>query len=244
LRANHEVVAALARAIDGRRRHALLLGVTPELSAIAEVTTAVDRNPDMIARVWPGDTPSRRAVLGDWRDVPLEGRQFSAAIGDGSFNRIRLGDYQAVFAQLERLLEPGGRLAVRVCLTPDSGESVEQVCQEATAGNVGGFHAFRWRLAMAMAAEQRDADVPVGRIHQVFEAQFPHRAALASATGWAREDVAEIDDDQGCEGVMSFPTRCQLRDMMPASFRYVRFLASGTYELSGRCPILVAESMS
>ena len=244
LRANCEVTASIGSAIEERRRHALLLGVTPELSAVADQTTAVDWSPGMIAHIWPGDTPSRRAVLGDWRAMPLERREFSAAIGDGSLNSICLGDYGAVFAQLERLLQPGARLAVRAYVTPDSCESVAQVRRSTMAGDAGGFHAFKWRLAMAIVAEQHQADLAVARIHHVFEAEFPDRAALARATGWSREDIEEIDAYRGVDTVYSFPTRREIRDMIPPGFRSVQFLASGTYELAGRCPIVVADFAS
>jgi hypothetical protein len=53
------VVGAIAVQIAGHDARVLLLGVTPELCGIAQETVAVDHSANMIARVWPGDTPSR-----------------------------------------------------------------------------------------------------------------------------------------------------------------------------------------
>jgi hypothetical protein len=244
LRANGEVVAAIAAAIDHHRANALLLGVTPELSGIAERTTAVDWDKGMIAHIWPGDTPARRAVLADWREMSFASHRFTAVIGDGSLNSVPYAEWQRVFARLAELLLPGARLAIRVYETPDNCETVAQIRRDAIEGFGGGFHAFKWRLAMALAAERGDAEMPVARIHRAFEREFPDREALSRATGWSLDTIAEIDAYRGLATSYCFPTRSQTLRLMPSAFRNVRFESSGTYELSTACPILVADFSS
>ena len=239
LRANHEVVAALAAIIAEHRGMALLLGVTPELCDIAAATVALDKSETMVAHVWPGDTAALRAVLGDWLANPLP-RQFTAAIGDGSLNALASGEYRQLFAELERVLLPGARLAVRVYARPEACESLAQLREDTLAGRAGGFHAFKWRLAMAIAAES-GADVPVATIHRVFQREYPNRAALAKASGWSPEQIAEIDAYEGLATVYSFPTRAELARALPPGFVDPRFLPSGSYALAERCPILVAD---
>ena len=241
LRANPEVVAAIGRAIADHRDRELLLGVTPELSDIAAATVAVDLSWTMIAHVWPGDTEARRAVLADWLAMPIGQQRFSAVIGDGSLNALEYLRYPALFAQLEGVLKPGARLAVRIYARPAPCEPVERVRQQVLAGRIAGFHAFKWRLAMAIAAERRSADVPVALVHQRFDREFADRHALGLATGWGAEEIAEIDAYAGSQAAYSFPTRGEVVAALPRSFRNPRFASSGAYELAERCPILVAD---
>jgi hypothetical protein len=241
LRANAEVIAAISAVVKDQPGCVLLLGVTPELADIGRKTVAVDWSENMIAHVWPGDTDRRRAVLGDWLAMPLRRRRFSAVIGDGSLNCLAYGDYPALFARLERLLAPGARLAVRVYATPAPCESIDSIRQDAMAGRIAGFHAFKWRLAMAIAAERRSPDVPVALIHRLFENQFADRRALGRAAGWDREEIDEIDAYACSETAYSFPTLGEFAAALPRSFRQPRFVDSGAYELAERCPILVAE---
>lgn len=241
LRPNAEVVRAIGEAIAGRAARVLLLGVTPELADLGDETVALDASPGMITHVWPGDTLRRLAVRGDWRAMPDLGGRFSAAIGDGSLCAIDLADYAGLFAGLERVLTRGARLAIRLYETPEIGESLGDVRRAALAGEIAGFHALKWRLAMALASETGDANVSLTRIHQAFERAFPDRFALGAATGWGLETIAEIDDYAGSDGRLSFPTRTALLASLPARLANPRFVASGTYELAERCPILVAD---
>ncbi len=241
LRPNDEVTDALASAIGGRRAHAILLGVTPELAGIAEETTAIDHAETMIANVWPGDTATRRALLGRWQALPLTQRKYTAVLGDGSFNTLLYADYATVFCELARVLAPGARIAVRLYETPEPCETLAEVRADVMAGRERRFHAFKWRLAMALAAERGEADVPVVDIHRAFEREFPDRAALARATGWNDADFAEMDAYQGQEAVYSFPTRRQMIAALPASFVNPQFVSSGRYALAERCPIFVAD---
>lgn len=237
LRANGEVVAAVGRVIEGRA-NVLLLGVTPELAPLANV--AVDKSEMMIATIWPGDTAERRAVLGDWLTMPLDA-QVSAVIGDGSLNVLRYADYLVLFEQLQRVMRPGARLAVRVYATPAKVETLTALRDAAMTGRGGGFHAFKWRIAMALAAEQRSPDVPVALIKRAFDQCFPDRAALSAASGWNVETIGEIDAYECAGTIYSFPREDAFLAALPPAFKGARFQAAGSYELAERCPILIAD---
>lgn len=241
LRPNEEVVNALANAIEAQRTNAILLGVTPELAGIAEDTTAIDHAETMIANIWPGDTPTRRALLGRWQELPLTQRKYSAVLGDGSFNVLLYADYRAVLSELAHVLVPGARIAVRLYETPEPCEPLARLREDVMEGREQRFHAFKWRLAMALAAERGDADVPVAAIHRAFEREFPDRTALVRATGWSDADFAEMDAYKNQDTIYSFPTRRQMLDALPAAFANPRFVSSGNYALAERCPIFVAD---
>jgi hypothetical protein len=241
LRPNAEVVGALRAATEDWGARVLLLGVTPELAAIGDTMVAVDMSAAMIAAAWPGDTGTRCAVHGNWLAMPLWRREFTAVIGDGSLAFLPMTEYARLFEQLEPLLLPGARLAIRFYETPEDCETIAQLRADIMAGDRSGFHAFKWRLAMAIAAESRDPNVPVVLIHEVFEREFGDRTALSKASGWTLEEIAEIDQYARQDTVFSFPTRRQLLAALPRTLSNPRFAASGRYELAERCPILLAE---
>ena len=242
LRPNEEVVAALRDAIAGGAERALLLGLTPELSEVAQETVAVDWSDKMLAMVWPGNTASRRAVQANWLQLPCKVGAFSAAIGDGSLNCLEYPrQYRLVFEELSRALRPGARLAVRVFLTPDPCETLAQLQNAAMAGGTGVIDALKWRVAHAHCSERRDPNIAVRSIRDAFNALFPDREELARACGWSMDHIEQIDAYANLPDVFSFPTGAQVLDTLPTRFAHARFVSSGTYELAERCPILTAE---
>lgn len=241
LRPNESIVAAYRNAVAGHDQRALMLGITPELADIATTTVAVDISPSAIAEAWPGDNPTRIAVQGDWLDMPLDKREFSAVIGDGSLSFLAPSQFPTLFQQLEKLLLPQGRLAIRLYETPEAGETIAEVKREALRGGISGFHAFKWRLAMAITSQTGRADLPVAHIHQAFEQEFPRREMLSDAAGWSLDEISEIDAYANQKLVYYFPTRRQLLAQLPARLVDPRFVSSGEYELAERCPLLLAD---
>jgi hypothetical protein len=249
LRPNGDVVCAVRTAIQGHDGRVLLLGVTPELADIGKTLVAVDMSENMIMVAWPGDTDTRRAMCGNWLRMPLKVPEFTAVIGDGSLSFMPLRVYSRLFDELATLLLPDASLAIRLYETPADCEMVAQIRDDLMTGNGthtgtgtgNGFHAFKWRLAMAIVARTGEASIAVARIHEVFEREFPDRAGLSAASGWSIGEIAEIDAYAGQDTVFSFPTRKEVLAALPRYFANPRFVASGSYELAERCPILCAE---
>lgn len=241
LRPDDQIVSAYRGAIADHGKRVLLLGVTAELADVGETTVAVDLSKKMIANAWPGDTEKRKALHGNWLDMPLQKREFTAAIGDGVLAGITLSEHATFFSQLAKLLLPAARVAIRLYETPEPGETVAQVRDRALGGGIAGFHAFKWRLAMALAAEAQNPAVPVLRIHQTFQSEFPDREALSKATGWSLDDVAEIDAYEGKPMIYQFITRRELLAHLPKEFTNPHFAPSGDYELAERCPLFTVD---
>lgn len=236
-----DTAARVAAALEGHDERVLLLGVTPALTGIGQGLVAVDRSANMIANVWPGDDARRRVVEADWRAVE-PGGDFSAVIGDGSFNCLAYpGDYAAVFARLGALLRPGARFVVRFFITPEPCESIAALADATRAGRVESIHALRWRLGMAACAERGDVNIPVTRIYGLFARLFPDRTLLAQQTGWAPDQIATIDFYRDSPDVISFPTLTQIQAVIPAGFTAVRLIGSGAYDLAERCPLVVMD---
>ncbi|MBZ9859962.1 class I SAM-dependent methyltransferase [Mesorhizobium sp. CA12] len=95
LRPPAQVVEAYERELELSQSHVVMLGVTPELAGLGATMTAVDESPDMIAGIWPGDTDMRKAVQGDWFDLPFPGASIEALIGDGCLSVIGAADSDA-----------------------------------------------------------------------------------------------------------------------------------------------------
>jgi SAM-dependent methyltransferase len=238
LEATEETASAIAAAIAPQDARVLLLGVTPRLAGIGRSMTAVDWNPAMVARVWPGDGQDRRAIEADWRAMPFPAQEFTAVIGDGSFNCLEYPNgYRDVFAELARVLAPGARFAVRFYTTPSPCESFRDIRENALAGRIVAIDALKWRLGMAVAARD-GADVPRAAIKRAFDETFDDRAALCAACGWTEETLAAIDWYKDVPDIISFPTPDEILDAAPAAFVNRRFVCSGTYELADRCPVL------
>ncbi|MHB8528955.1 MAG: class I SAM-dependent methyltransferase [Caulobacteraceae bacterium] len=244
MRPDRDVVAAIRAAVDGADRRVLQLGVTPELAGVGKQLIALDRSEAMLDCLWPGDTAARCALRGDWLSCPFSPGSFSAAIGDGSFNCLRHpDDYGKLFGQLASALSSEGRIVIRAFLTPDRAETVGAIRAEALDGRIGSFHAFKWKLAMAMVAEASQPNLPVQSLHDLVVGEFPDRLALAEAAGWNREHIDTIDVYNGSPEIYSFPTLAQLRASAPDSFAAPRLVAAGGYELAERCPVVVIDRL-
>lgn len=233
-----------ARGVSASR--VLLLGVTQELRAMPWPADAdllaCDRSLAMIRTIWPlaafggaGAAP----VCADWRALPLPAASRNIAIGDGSASALAtLADLRLAAREIERVLEPGGALVLRLFLRPAIAESIEQVVAEAAAGRIGSFHAFKWRLLMAV---QRDANegVRLGDAWDAFEAYFADRAALARDTGWAPEAIDTIDTYRNADGRYCFHTLDEFAEAIAPAFSLLS-VDHPRYELGERCPLVVA----
>jgi SAM-dependent methyltransferase len=218
----------------------LLLGVTPELAVAAGDVVAVDWSRPMIEGVWPGSASGRMVVEADWCAMPFAAASFNAALGDGALNMLRWSDgYRDAMSELRRILAPRGRTVIRCFVMPDQPETLSSLAADTMAGRVAGFHAFKWRLAMAARFENGPPDIGYKAIWQAFEANFPDRTAMSHATGWPIDTIAEIDDYAALMLSKSFPTRAELLAAVPGA----RFVETTGYELADGCPLLVIDRL-
>lgn len=226
----------------------LLLGVTPELAAQGSHTViAVDRERAMVdmlrsharAHAHPGD-----AIQGNWLALPFTAGSLDFALGDGSFNLLRYpDDYHALFNELKRVLRSNAPLILRIFTAPSQRESSLDIIDEAMAGRIASFHAFKWRLAMSLATARGDANIGVADIHREFERLAPDRTMLAQQSGWDRSSIDTIDVYCGSRAVYSFPSAMEWRTIAE---RYSVELARdhGDYELAECCPSVVSRLLA
>lgn len=177
----------------------LLLGVTSELQPLASV--AVDHNARAI------EVHRSHAVLGDWKDLPF-GPEFDAVIGDGSLNVFQ-GTPELFFQQAKKVLKKKGRLVLRVFISPESREDLRGVLEK--KGEMG-FHAFKWRVAQALA----NPYVHVEDLYRVMRSVSDHPT---------------LELYRGSDQIYYFPKLSEL-----LLWHQIQF--GSTYELAERCPVI------
>ena len=250
LRPEAQDVTFARAAVDAWRRDTgrddptlLLMGVTPELCALPtgerSRVIAADRSLDMIRAVWPGRLrPRDRVLCGDWRSLPLGAASIDIVLADGCLTNVPFPDgYRGVCDEIRRVMRAHGRWIARVFVQAERRETVAAVLADTDDGRAGGFHAWKWRLAMAL---QPDAETGV-RVAEVWDAL--HRThgdieELARTCRWPVDVVRTIDAYRGVETRYSFPTLAALSDLFLDEGFSVRDVSTPSYELGDRCPTL------
>ncbi|MGX5804703.1 methyltransferase domain-containing protein [Bradyrhizobium sp. Arg314] len=243
LRPPPEVVEAYNRELDLARSRVVMLGVTPELAALGATMTAVDESADMIAGIWPGDTDARKAVRGDWFDLPFPGASIDALIGDGCLSVIGGADARrALFSAIARALNADGRAGIRLYASSETRDDPKDVRALALSGGVSTFHELKWRVAMTASGGAPDYIIPVTGILEQFDRMFPDRDELSARTGWELPVIGTIDVYRNSSAIYSFAPAAAIVEEAEADFGDVGIVSTGTYGLAERCPLLTLRS--
>ncbi|MCV3210197.1 class I SAM-dependent methyltransferase [Mesorhizobium sp. YC-39] len=243
LRPTPETVGIVERALDLDEADVLLLGVTPELAGLGKTMLAIDGSAAMVSGVWPGDSAGRRAITGNWLDLPLSRASVGAVIGDGCLTVVDSAQARhALLGEVARVLKPEGSAVIRVFAGLEAFEDLADIKAEALAGEIGNFHALKWRIAMACATSDADRAIKVQAIRDAFDKTFPDREALAARTGWSMASIGTIDVYAGSETTYCFATLAMLINEARDWFGDVHVVPSGSYPLAERCPLLMLES--
>jgi hypothetical protein len=222
----------------------LLMGVTPELCSLPRGkrsrVIAAELSADMIRAVWPGRLRPRDEVLcADWRRIPLRSGSIDVALSDGSLTNLPFpSGYAEVCAELRRVLGVEGRWVARCFVQASRPEAVQDVLADLADGRAGGFHAFKWRLAMALQPNA-EAGVVLAEVWKALHETEHDFEALASRYGWPVDAVRTIEAYRGLETRYSFPSLADLRDLFADAGFSILEASVPSYELGDRCPTLV-----
>ncbi|MBA1143263.1 class I SAM-dependent methyltransferase [Mesorhizobium neociceri] len=243
LRPTPETIDIFERELSLANADVLLMGVTPELAVLGRSMLAVDQSAAMISGVWAGDNASRRAMAGNWLDLPVASASTEAVIGDGCLSAVASkAARDRLHSEIARVLNSGGRAAIRVFAAPETTEDLADIEAQVLAGAIENFHVLKWRIAMASTTRSPDFAIKVRAIRDAFDGLFPDREALATRTGWSMASINTIDVYAGSDISYSFAPLAVLVDEASGWFGEVRVVPSGTYPLAERCPLLVLES--
>lgn len=235
---------AVRRFTDPRARplDALLWGVTPEIASMSwpEGTQllALDKSQPMIDLVWPGDVAGfRKAVQGDWFEYKSTDARHDVVIGDGNFAPLDFPrSYRALAAAARAALTDTGIVISRFWVRPTKPETPDAVFEDLRANRIQSFHAFKFRLAMALQ-ENAETGVAVSEVLAAWKRARIDMTSLLAMTGWQQETVDMIYLYEGKTSRLTFPTIAELEGVMSEHFDTLetRYL---DYELGDCCPIV------
>ena len=225
----------------GAKKRVWLLGVTPEIATACwpqeVVLVATERVRAMIDSVWPGDTDRRQAICGDWVHAPFPDANFDLVIGDGCLTVVSFpDDLSHLLRSVHRCLRREGYFLLRLFCRPEVAETPDAVIAALRSGTIGSFHAFKWRLAMALQGIDNAPDVAVDAVWQVWNAARIDARALAEASGWSLAEVGTIEFYRGSPARYNFMRFDEtIRHLQHAGFDLVA-TRIGHYELAESCP--------
>lgn len=226
---------------DSGPASALLLGVTPE---IAEMSwdfplslVAVDKSEGMVKGVWPGDTATRRAIVGDWLALEVPEAPYDLVFGDGVFSLFDSPQGYASFAAaLARVMRVGGLFCVRAFCRVAQNEPPERVFADAFDGRIANFNVFKWRLAMALQGNATRG-VRLAHIWDAFVASAGSVENFAAESGFPVPIVGTIAGYRDVDDCYSFSTTGEITQALLPHFELLESWHP-TYELGERCPHL------
>lgn len=245
LRPSDQDIAFYTRAIEeaGAAPRVLVLGVTPELARLPwpeqTALTAIDRAPAMIREVWPGyPTAGEGALCADWTTMSLPRGARDLVISDGCFGVLPFAQYPLLLRSLEKACTPDYRLVFRLFVRPEAAESPRTVLDDALAGRIESFHAFKLRYLMAHQ-ESTARGVSVAEVWTSWSREGLTPEDVEAAVGWPADQVRTIDVYRDQELVYTFPSPAELDHVLvEAGLAQVRKQVP-TYPLGERCPSFV-----
>ncbi|MDR3401135.1 MAG: class I SAM-dependent methyltransferase [Chthoniobacter sp.] len=231
---------SLPGGIPARHLEILSLGVTPEIALYpwaADIhLTAIDASEGMIRSVWPGDAPNRRAVRGNWLEMPFPDASFDLILTDTGLAQVAsTGKLPAAARELRRVLRPDGRAAMRHFARPSPPESLDAIVHAASSGHLHNFHELKLRLLMAVEAENSGTAVRLADVYDRFQRLFPDRPLLARQLGCDLDIISTIDAYRERNTLYAFPSLAELAVVFD-TFRLEPGPA-GQYPAAGICPV-------
>jgi SAM-dependent methyltransferase len=201
---------------------------------------AADNSMPMVRAVWPGNIPRSRAVVcANWPSLPLRESSCDLVAGDGSFSCLRYpSGFQALAAEIRRVLRDDGMLILRAYIQPRRPERAEDLVADLLRGAIPSFHWFKFRLLMALQ-ESTERGVPVEEVYRYWASQNIDEAALIAQTGWDAAGIRMIELYRGTDTVHTFSTLAELREVLLEFFEEVA-ISTPSPVMADRCPILMA----
>lgn len=229
--------------VPNKKQRVLLYGVTPEIVTMdwpcAIDLIAMDQSQRMVELVWPGDIAGvRRAIVSNWLNPGLPAGSQDVIFNDGGFGFFAYPDKLCLLlAAMRNILRPGGMLICRDFVQVEQRESTQQVLDATRRGEIGNFHAFKWRLAMSLQTDTVSGvcqhDVwQTWNDAQIDPSQLPQ-------PGWSSRAVSTVEFYRGKETRLCFPTLKEFKELLSEYFEQIK-VQIPSYELGDRCPILTA----
>lgn len=232
LQPNQEIIDYFLSEVSADQ-HILLLGVTRQIAEAYNNVTAVDYSPNMIQRVWVGNSKTKTAILQNWLDYTPT-KKFDAVLGDASINMLQYPqEVKRFFNRLHLWIEPGRPLICRMFTRFSEPVTINRIYSELETNR--NFNAWR-RLLNMYLAEQNGSLVRHSDTLNLFNTLFQDRSQLP----WDAETVSKMDTYKDTTTSTWFPTRQEILDIIPG-YISAQFVDVGTYEHYTAYPILICK---
>lgn len=193
----------------------------------------------MIRDVWPRASapPGACAVQAAWDSLPLRSASRDFVACDCPHAVLgTLAQATAVYAEVRRVLRPGGMFCMRTFIRGNPPDSVEGLFEGLAQGTVGNLDAFRWFVASALQGDSPDG-VTWDQVWRVWKEHVADVGVLAAANGWTAAEVAQIVRWRGKEVRMSSPSWDDIRKLAAVDFEIVE-RATPAHAYGARFPLV------
>lgn len=226
----------------------LILGMTPELGAMRWPEQCsilgVDQSFAMAKTVWPGNIPfRRRAICGNWTNMPFPKASIGIAVGDGSMNCVKYPEaLRELAANVRNLLRDDGLLLLRLFVRPDSEESPEDIFSDLAQSKISSINHFKLRMLMALQSSTEEG-IAVKDVYDKWASRGIDEECLMARTGWERSAIKVLEYYKGQDVVHTFPTLDEFRTVLYEFFDEVE-VSAPSYALGERCLRFVLQARS
>jgi SAM-dependent methyltransferase len=209
LRPSHEDIICFERAVkagagtlDSPMR-ALILGVTPELSALkwpaGTTLSTLDGSLEMIKAFWNG--PSENAIVGSWIATSLDDSSLDMIVCDGGIGLLSYPQGQlALFSEIRRILAPNGIFTARLFTPGCHSETIDHIASDLDAGAITSLDVLKFRLWGALQADAMNGVRPRDVVKNI-ELVAGSLQRLVDHFGWSTEHVATLEFHRNSQAV-------------------------------------------
>ena len=194
----------------------------------------------MISALWPPAKGPAHAevILADWCAMPISSGSADLVVGDGCYILMRHPDgYGTLTREICRVLKPEGRFVIRVFLRPERAETLAEIAQAYSSGQIGSVHALKLRLLAALHGSRGEGSL-LDEVWQAWAAMPSLPTALCGIRGWTSDEIVSINSYRGMQARYYLPTLAEFRSSLGAHLCELE-CAQGQAELSDCCPTLV-----
>ena len=240
------VVRAMSKAKQAGALTSILLGVTPELAELLADTRSIeiDHSIAMINWSWMKFPRAGRAtsIAAHWTQLPIQNDCIDIILGDGCNIQLEFpAAYQAWFREMARVLRPGGKVVIRVYVSPDTPERSNAVVDDLMHRRIGNPNVLRMRLFMALQASAATG-VQVSDVSAFWASARIDEKFLTTELGWPAGAIGIFEVFKNMNLRYSFPTLAELRTVFSDHFIELERRVPG-YEIGNRCPTIVLQKI-